>query len=428
MKFIMEYKVKEIKKGIKLHLIRNEKFKTNLVSVFLTTDLNRENITKNSLIPAVLRRGSKNMPTQEDISTKLEEMYGASFNCGIDKRGDNQVLKFYIEAINSKFLPQDAENILDETIANLLEIVFNPLIEDNAFLKTYVEQEKVNVAQLIDGKMDNKARYAVDRCIEEMYRNKPYSLYKYGYKEDLDNIDEKSLYKYYKDLLNTCKIDIFVSGIIDEQISDRICKMPEIQNLNDRNAIFNMSNLQENINNNEQIINEAMDVTQGKLVLGLNLDTKDENMQYVALVYNEILGGSANSRLFQNVREKASLAYVASSSYVKIKNNIIINCGIEIKNYDKTLKLVREQLEELKNGNFSENDIDTAKKCLVSNIKIIDDEQDTEIMYFYGQEFYKTKLDINQYIEKIQSVTKQDVLNIAQNIKIDTIYFLNDKK
>ena len=428
MKFIMEYKVKEIKKGIKLHLIRNEKFKTNLVSVFLTTDLNRENITKNSLIPAVLRRGSKNMPTQEDISTKLEEMYGASFNCGIDKRGDNQVLKFYIEAINSKFLPQDAENILDETIANLLEIVFNPLIEDNAFLKTYVEQEKVNVAQLIDGKMDNKARYAVDRCIEEMYRNKPYSLYKYGYKEDLDNIDEKSLYKYYKELLNTCKIDIFVSGIIDEQISDRICKMPEIQNLNDRNAIFNMSNLQENINNNEQIINEAMDVTQGKLVLGLNLDTKDENMQYVALVYNEILGGSANSRLFQNVREKASLAYVASSSYVKIKNNIIINCGIEIKNYDKTLKLVREQLEELKNGNFSENDIDAAKKCLVSNIKIIDDEQDTEIMYFYGQEFYKTKLDINQYIEKIQSVTKQDVLNIAQNIKIDTIYFLNDKK
>ena len=428
MKFIMEYKVKEIKKGIKLHLIRNEKFKTNLVSVFLTTDLNRENITKNSLIPAVLRRGSKNMPTQEDISTKLEEMYGASFNCGIDKRGDNQVLKFYIEAINSKFLPQDAENILDETIANLLEIVFNPLIEDNAFLKTYVEQEKVNVAQLIDGKMDNKARYAVDRCIEEMYRNKPYSLYKYGYKEDLDNIDEKSLYKYYKELLNTCKIDIFVSGIIDEQISDRICKMPEIQNLNDRNAIFNMSNLQENINNNEQIINEAMDVTQGKLVLGLNLDIKDENMQYVALVYNEILGGSANSRLFQNVREKASLAYVASSSYVKIKNNIIINCGIEIKNYDKTLKLVREQLEELKNGNFSENDIDTAKKCLVSNIKIIDDEQDTEIMYFYGQEFYKTKLDINQYIEKIQSVTKQDVLNIAQNIKIDTIYFLNDKK
>ena len=428
MKFIMEYKVKEIKKGIKLHLIRNEKFKTNLVSVFLTTDLNRENITKNSLIPAVLRRGSKNMPTQEDISTKLEEMYGASFNCGIDKRGDNQVLKFYIEAINSKFLPQDAENILDETIANLLEIVFNPLIEDNAFLKTYVEQEKVNVAQLIDGKMDNKARYAVDRCIEEMYRNKPYSLYKYGYKADSDNIDEKSLYKYYKELLNTSKIDIFVSGIIDEQISDRICKMPEIQNLNDRNAIFNMSNLQENINNNEQIINEAMDVTQGKLVLGLNLDTKDENMQYVALVYNEILGGSANSRLFQNVREKASLAYVASSSYVKIKNNIIINCGIEIKNYDKTLKLVREQLEELKNGNFSENDIDTAKKCLVSNIKIIDDEQDTEIMYFYGQEFYKTKLDINQYIEKIQSVTKQDVLNIAQNIKIDTIYFLNDKK
>ena len=424
----MEYKVKEVKKGIKLHLVKNEKFKTNLISVFLTTDLNRENVTKNALIPAILRRGSKNMPSQEEISISLEEMYGASFNCGVDKRGDNQVIKFYMESINDEFLPQESDNILDETIKKLFDIIFNPLLENNSFNKLYFEQEKNNMKQLIESKIDNKARYAVDRCIEEMYKGKPYSLYKYGYVEDLDKIDEKSLYEYYKQLINTCKIDIFVSGLIDDNIYEKIEKMPEIQNLNERDAKFNMSDLQSTINNNQQVIDEPMDVVQGKLVLGLNVDIKNEDEQYVALVYNGILGGSANSKLFQNVREKASLAYVASSSYVKMKNNIIINCGIEISNYEKTLKMVKEQIEQIKNGDFSEDDVDIVKKGLISSINAIDDEQDTEIMYLFGQEFYKKSLDIEQYKEKIQNVTRENVLKIAQGIKIDTIYFLNSNK
>ena len=160
----MKYQVKEIKKGINIHLIHNDKFKTNLISVFLTTELNRENVTKNAILPAILRRGSENMPTQE-------EMYGSSFNCGIDKRGDNQVLKFYMESINDTFLPEGEENMLNKTIEKLLEIVFNPLVEDGGFNKEYLEQEKNNIKQAIEGKIDNKARYAIDRCTEEMYIN-----------------------------------------------------------------------------------------------------------------------------------------------------------------------------------------------------------------------------------------------------------------
>ena len=422
----MEYKVKNIKKGINLHLINNEKFKTNLVSVFLTTKLNRQDVTKNAMIPAILRRGSKNMPTQEDISISLEDMYGATFNCGIDKRGDNQVLKFYMESINDNFLPQDDENMLDKTIKKILEIVFNPLKEKDGFNKQYVEQEKNNIKQLIESKIDNKARYAIDRCIEEMYKNEPFSLYKYGYVEDLDKIDEVSLYKYYETLIQKSKIDIFVSGIVNDTVYDNILKAPEIQNLQDREPEFNMTSLDVIPNNKEQVIQESMDVTQGKLILGLNVFIENEAEQYNALVYNGILGGSANSKLFQNVREKASLAYVASSSYLKAKNNIIINCGIEIQNYEKALKIVKEQLEQMKQGDFSDNDVEVVKKVLIDAIKTIDDEQDTEIMYFYGQEFCKEKVDIEQYIEKVRSVSKQDVLKIAQNVTIDTIYFLKN--
>ena len=181
----MQYREKEIKKGIKLHIIETEKFKTNLTAIFLTLPITKENVTKNSLISAVLRRGSKNMTTMAQISQELEEMYGASFDCGIDKTGDNHVLKFYLESINDNFLPNQGENILKKSIEKIFEIVFNPLTEDGAFKEEYVKQEKENVKRIIEGKPDNKARYAFDRCIEEMYKDKPYGLYKYGYIEDL---------------------------------------------------------------------------------------------------------------------------------------------------------------------------------------------------------------------------------------------------
>ncbi len=422
----MKYQIKEIKKGIKLHLIHNEKFKTNLISIFLTTELNRENVTKNAILPAILRRGSKNMPTQEAISTELEEMYGASFNCGIDKRGDNQVLKFYMESINDTFLPEGEENMLSHTMEKLLEIVFNPLIKDDGFCEEYMAQEKNNIKQVIEGKIDNKARYAIDRCTEEMYKGHPFELYKYGYVEDLEKIDRKELYEYYQNLLKTCKIDIFVSGIIEDNIYDVICKAKEIQELEDREPQYVRTNLEVIPQNHEQVIQESMDVTQGKLILGLNVKLDNEDMQYDALIYNNILGGSANSKLFQNVREKASLAYVASSSYLKAKNNIFINCGIEIENYEKALKIVKEQIEQMKQGDFTENDIEVAKKGMIDAIQTIDDEQDTEIMYFFGQEFCQNRLDIEQYIKRIEKVSKEAVLQIAQKVEIDTIYFLKN--
>ena len=188
----MEYKEDELKEGIKLHVMDTDKFKTNLIAIFLTTKLDRNDVTKNALISAILRRGSKNMHSQEEISKELEEMYGASFDCGLDKTGDNQVLKFYIETINDNYLPKQGENILKKATEKLIEIVFNPYTENNGFKQEYVEQEKNNIKQRIEGKIDNKARYAIDRCIEEMYKDKPFGLYKFGYVEDLEKIDTES--------------------------------------------------------------------------------------------------------------------------------------------------------------------------------------------------------------------------------------------
>ncbi len=415
---------KEIKKGIKLHVLKTDKFKTNLVAVFLTTKLERETVTANALISAILRRGTNNMKTQEEISRQLEELYGASFDCGIDKTGDNQVLKFYIETVNDAFLPQSNENILKKTIENILDIIFNPLTENNVFKKEYVEQEKHNMKQRIEGRIDNKRRYALDRCIEEMYKGKPFGLYRFGYVEDLKNINEANLYERYQQLIAQCKIDIFVSGNVNEEVENIIAENQNIKKLKEREPNYNQESEKNTVKQGEKI--ETMDVMQGKLVVGLDVNSQNEDEKYNVMIYNTILGGSANSKIFQNVREKANLAYEASSRYFRYKDNIFVNCGIEISNYEKALNLIKEQLEDMKNGNFTEEEVENAKKTIISSIKTIDDEQDTSITYYFGQEMSGNQKSVDEYIERMEKVTKEDVIQVANKVEINTIYFLRN--
>lgn len=422
----MKIKKQEIKQGIKLHTINTNKFKTNLVAVFLTVPITRENVTFNSVLSSVLRRGSKNMPTQEQISRELENMYGASFDCGISKTGDNHILKFYIETINDRFLPQNGENMLKQSIEKLLEIVFNPLIENGKFKEEYVEQEKNNVKRRIEGKIDNKAKYAMERCLEEMYKDEAYGLYTYGYVEDLEQIGPENLYRYYKELINTCKIDIFVSGKIDSDISNLLIENENIKNLQSRESNYIPTKTIEKEKVEEKEVSESMDVTQGKLIIGMDINIEEEKKKYKVSVYNAILGGSATSKLFQEVREKASLAYSASSNFLRHKGNIIISCGIEIKNYQKALEIIRKQLENMKSGNITEEEIENSKKGIISAIKGIEDEQDTEITYYYGQELSENEVSTEDYISEILQVSKEDIINIANSVNINTIYFLKD--
>ena len=417
----------EIKKGINLHIIETNKFKTNLLAVFLSTPLEKNAVTENALIPAILRRGSKNMQSQEKISIALEEMYGASFDCGIDKIGDDQVLKFYLETINNEFLPENEDN-LSEAINILLEVIFNPLIENNKFNLEYVQSEIKNLKQVIEGRKDSKATYAYERCIEEMYKNMPYSLYKYGNIEDLENIDSKNLYEQYVSLINKCKIDIFVSGDIKEDIKEKILNNENIQKLNDREAIYVINNKEnrKKEERQEQEVSESMDINQGKLIIGLDILEEKDLDKYTALIYNAILGGIPTSKMFQNVREKNSLAYTASSSFLRQKANVFIKCGIDIENYEKALEIIKEQLEDMKKGEFTDKNIEEAKTNIISTINFIPEEQDTELIYYFSQELSGYEMGYEEYIEKINNISKEDIVELASRVQVNTIYFLRN--
>lgn len=424
----MSYKIEEIKKGIKVHFIQTNKFKTNLFAIFLSIPLQRESVTQNALIPAVLRMGTDNLKSQEEISIELENMYGATLDGGVEKTGDNQILKFYLETLNDTFLPEN-ENLSNRAINLLLDVMLNPLTENGKFKKEYVDSEKNTIKRLIEGKIDNKDMYAYTRCVEEMYKDKPYGLYKYGYIEDLDKINEENLYEVYKKLIDEAKIDIFVSGNFeDDEIIKTISNNKNIKDLKEREDkhIINTEETEkkEKVEVNE--LTESKDVTQGKIVIGLDIDFYEPDSKYAMCLYNVILGESATSKMFQNVREKAGLAYSARSTYLRQKNNIFIRAGIEIDNYEKALNIIKEQLEDMKNGKFTDEEIENAKKYMVAGIKTVRDEQDSEITYYMGQELSGRLLSFDEYMDKINAVTREQIQNIANQININTIYFLKN--
>lgn len=422
----MSYKTEEIKKGIKFHYIKTQKFKTDLIAIFITLPMSKDTVTKDTLLPAVLKRGTNKKKTQDEISKELEKMYGAVFDCGIEKIGDNHVLKFYMEVLDDAFVPEN-ENLLERALDLVLDIILDPLIENGKFKEEYILNEKNNIKELIESKIDDKDKYALDRCIEEMYKNKPYGLYKYGYVEDLRKIDADNLYQYYKELINSAKFDLFISGDFDEQkTKDVLLNNENIAKLNNRNSEYMINNEQTEKKENLDIkeITDKMDVTQGKLVIGLDVNSNEKDSKFIVSLYNVILGESATSKLFKNVREKESLAYSARSNYVRQKNNIYIRCGIEIKNYKKALEVIKRQLEDIRSGDFTITDLEDAKKYMISGIKGVEDEQDSEITYYIGQELSGNLTTFEEYINKINSVTKEQIEDIASKIEINTIYFL----
>ena len=426
----MEKKDFEIKQGIKAHLIKTDLFKTNMISCLITVPLTHENVTKNALIVSMLRRGTANFHTQLDLSRELENLYGAAFECGIDKYGDNQILRFYADSIDDKFALTD-EEILKNTIRILLDIICNPLLENGKFKEEYLKVEKENLSKIIKSKKDDKDLYAYETCISKMYGENGFGLYKYGYLEDLETINVDNLTERYQNLIQNSKIDIFVSGDFDEEtVKQAIINDENIQRLRPRieNYILNneYTECKQTVENVNEIIEET-DVTQGKLVIGMNVNSNVDKVQFKTLLYNVILGSGANSLLFQNVREKESLAYSIKSIYVKQKANIFIRAGIEIPNFEKAVNLIKEQLEIMKKGEFSDEDLASAKEFVKSGIAAIETEQDTGIIYYIGQEISKTNVSVDEYRKIMEEITCEDIIEIANNIQINTIYFLKNE-
>ena len=399
---------------MKIKKIETKKFKTNVYALYLTIPLTKENVTYNALIPTVLKRGCEKYNNQLEISKKLEEMYDATFGIGITKVGNNEVLKFYLESLNNNYLPNN-EDLSKTSIEMLLNIVMKPYLVNGKFDDDYVEQEKENLKKVIESRKDNKDTYATNRLLEEMFKEEPYGLYKFGNIDEIDNITSKKLYEKYKELIKNSEKYLYIVG--------------DVENLNiesyniDEKEITISKEFPVKISEKENIVKEQMDVTQGKLVIGLNTPN---NKQEVIALYNTILGKGANSKLFLNVRENEGLAYSAGSTYLKRNNAIIISTGIEVSKYNKAVEVIKKQLKDMENGNITEKEMKDAKQFINAGLNLINESSENMIEYTFDKELYNEEIDIEKYRKSIEKITKEDIVEIAKKINIDTIYFLGN--
>jgi len=383
--------------------------------------LRKETATLTALLPFVLKRGTRTFPTSRSINLYLENLYGADMGGDILKRGEIQIQQFFLQTINPQFV--DDKQILDKGLKVFKELVTEPLIENNSFNPKYVEQEKDVLKRNIQSLYSDKFNYTIERCFQEMCKDEPYSIYKYGSIEDLEKINGSHLYEYYRNCLIKCPIDIFVLGNIDE--SEIRNKMEELFGFNRKaEKLVNTSNVVKDVK--EKFVEERQQVSQGKLSMGFRTNTRYGDKDYFALlVYNGILGGGPHSKLFQNVREKASLAYYAFSKIEKTKGLMLISSGIEFENLNKAIDIIKKQLEDIKHGKISDYEFDSTVKALTNSLKEAADSPSMIISIYLDGIINGVELSPEAIIEGINKVTKADVMNVARKIQLDTIFFLN---
>ena len=216
-----------IKNGVNLYYINDDKFKTTAMVIYIHRKLNAQDASKNALIPMVLKRGCEGYSTFSDIEIRLQELYGAELGTGITKRGEDQILCFEAQAVSDKYVP-DNTAVLPGLAELLLKLVFKPSLKDNAFDAEYVEGEKQNLSDMIDALQNDKQSYALWRCYEEMCKDEPYGIHEYGDKSTLSGINAQNLYEYYREMLASSRIDIFVCGTADiDALAEQIRDMTE---------------------------------------------------------------------------------------------------------------------------------------------------------------------------------------------------------
>lgn len=407
--------------GYKLHVIETDKYKTNTFVWKMKAPLSKETVTKRALLPQVLQSSSGKYPTTTALRSYLDDLYGATLYIDLAKKGEYHIISFSLEIANEKFL-SDPSPLLKKGFELLAEVLTNPNASGNAFDQETIDKEKRTLKQRIQSVYDDKMRYSNVRLMEEMCKGEPYALQVNGEAEEVDSITAENLFDYYKRAFLEDEMDLYVVGDVNED---------EVKNI--ANELFNFENRTPKTLETAEIrkkdevleVKEQEDVKQGKLNIGYRTNIVFGDPDYFALqLFNGIFGGFSHSKLFINVREKASLAYYVSSRLESHKGLMMVMSGIDLKNYDQAVGIIREQMEAMINGDFTDQEIAQTKAVIRNQIlETIDTSRGlTEILYHNVVADKDIKL--NQWIDGIENINKEEIVAVANKIKLDTIYFL----
>lgn len=403
----------------RIHIIKTDKFKTVLMKINFKRKIEEHEITIRRLLSYVLLNSSKNYQTERELNIKIEDLYNTGINSTVTRSGKYSILSFMINMLNEKYTE---ENMLENSIAFLKELIFNPNVDNGAFNQKSFDLMKKALKEEIESFKDNPKTYSKKRLYQETAPDTIISYNYCGNLEDLEEITPESLYDYYKSVIENDILDIFIIGEVDEEQIKTIISntIPNFE----REAVSEKHYLDYLPPKEENEVEEVGDYNQSNLAISLRFDKlTDFESQYVLQIFNFIFGGGSESKLFKEVREKNSLCYSIGASSLLLDRLIVVSAGIEAKSSKLAINLIKQCLQDMKDGKFATDDIKKAKTTYINGCKEMMDSPQFIINNYISKEYLGLDL-IEDKMKKIKKVTKKMVVELACKIEIDTIYLL----
>ena len=400
-----------------------KKFKTSLLSAQFITPLEQETASAYALLPSLLRRGTVSCPDMGSLSKALDRLYGARIDGSVRKMGEAQCLGFAASHIDDRFAP-GGERLLEPVAALLGELICDPVTEGGRFVSDYFESEKVNLIDAIRSILNDKRAYADRRLLQELCAGEAYSISRLGDQAAAEKLQAPKLYAQYRKLISTARLELFYCGSaererVEQALRAALASLP-------RERAAELPPIEPHAPRQEpQIITESLDVTQGKLGMGFSCGSED---RYALLLGNTLFGGSSNSKLFLNVREKLSLCYYASSTYHRRKKLITVSSGIEFENYQKAHDEILAQLEAVQKGDLEDWELEAARSTLLNAYASMGDSQAKLENFFISQTVTGQDETLEELAAQVREVSLDRVCRAMETVKLDTVYFLRGKE
>jgi len=391
--------------------------------------LTRETASLNALLPRVLRRGSKKLPDMTHISAALDELYGTRIEPITRKKGELYGVGFYIDFPDDRYLP-GSQCLLEEAVDVAGEILLSPCLQNGYLREDYVESEKSNLIDDIRAAINDKRGYSVMRLIEQMCENEAYGVSKLGTEKEAGSITKESLTAHYNEIIKNSRVELFYCGSaepsrVEAAFRNSLQTLPlrETAPPPKTEIIFEPTTEQ------PRQFTDEFDIMQGKLVIGFRMGQAMKNPDYPAIMmFNAIYGGGVSSKLFVNVRERLSLCYYVNSMIDKQKGIMLVSSGVEFSDFDKTSDEIFAQLDKVKNNEITEQEFDTAKRNIISDIQSALDKPGGLEEFYFDSVTASLPYDPTKLCEMIESVTPERVVYVASGIKTDSIYMLTHKE
>ncbi len=421
-----DFLMAELAEGVRFFGRRLDKFKTIDLGGFVHRPLDKDSVTATALAAQLLKRGSRRYPSTRALTIRTEELYGAGLDSYVMKYGESQSIGVSLGVVDRSYLP-DSSDVLGDGLGLFFELLTDPVTEDGGFRRDYFDQERDNLRRRIEGVINDKQRYARFRGLQEMCPDEGYGLLEIGRLEDIPGLDPVGVYDRYRGMLSERPIDLVAVGPTDPgqlvgRMADLIPRGPG------RRTAFKVTGAAPPPPHPREVV-EEQEVKQGKLVMGFRTGITQGDPDYPALLgYNGVLGGFVHSKLFQNVREKASLAYYAHSAVNGAKGFVVIESGIDPVNYERAREIIERQVAAIREGDISDYEFESTKKALHNIIRQGEDDPSDMIAIQLAQARSGRFRTLPQRLEEIAGITRDGIVKVAGLVTLDTVYFLRGRQ